>query len=116
AVVNETFARKFLKGQDALTGYIVGREVALPARQIVGVVSDLQQQPGLSQSGPIAQEPASYIPAAQFSAEGFQMAHTWFSPNWVVRATGRRGEIARGVERAIAGVDPALPVASFHSM
>src|SRR6266446_6490204 len=115
AMVNETFARKFLKGQDALNGYIVGGQVTRQ-RQIVGVVSDLQQQPGLTRSGPITQEPAMYIPAAQFSSEFFRMAHTWYSPNWVVRATGRRGEIARGIERAIAGVDPALPVASFHSM
>ena len=112
AMVNETFARKFLKGQDALSGYIGGQA----PRQIVGVVSDLQQQPGLTRSGPIAQEPAMYIPAAQFSSEYFRMAHTWYSPNWVVRATGRRSEIARGIERAIAGIDPALPLASFHSM
>jgi len=113
ALVNETFARKFLKGQDALTSYIVGGKVT---RQIVGVVSDLQQQPGLSRSGPIVQEPALYIPAIQFSSEFFRMAHTWYSPNWVVRATGRRREIARGIERAIAGVDSLLPVAGFHSM
>jgi predicted permease len=113
ALVNETFARKFLKGQDALTSYIVGGKAA---RQIVGVVSDLQQQPGLSRSGPIVQEPALYIPATQFSSDAFRMAHTWYSPNWVVRGTGRRQEIAGGIERAIAGVDPLLPVASFRSM
>jgi predicted permease len=113
AVVNETFARTFLKTQDALTGYIVSGKVT---RQIVGVVSDLQQQPGLSRSGPITQEPAMYIPAAQFSSENFRMAHTWYSPNWVVRAKGRREEIARGIENAISAVDPLLPVASFRSM
>ncbi len=113
ALVNETFARKFLKGQDALTSYIVGGKVM---RQIVGVVSDLQQQPGLSRSGPIVQEPALYIPATQFSSDAFRMAHTWYSPNWVVRATGRRQEIARGMERAISAADPLLPVASFRSM
>ncbi len=113
ALVNETFARKFLKGQDALTSYIVGGKVT---RQIVGVVSDLQQQPGLSRSGPIVQEPALYIPATQFSSDAFRMAHTWYSPNWVVRATGRRQEIARGMERAISAADPLLPVASFRSM
>ena len=34
----------------------------------------------------------------------------------VVRATGRRQEIARGMERAISAADPLLPVASFRSM
>jgi ABC-type lipoprotein release transport system permease subunit len=57
-----------------------------------------------------------YVPAAQYSSESFRAAHAWFSPNWVVRATGRRGEIARGIERAIGSVDPLLPVASVHTM
>jgi predicted permease len=113
AVINETFARKLVKNQNALAAYVVEGDATL---RIVGIVSDLQQQPGLSGSGPITQEPALYVPATQFSSEGFLMAHTWFSPNWVVRAVGRRGEIARGIERAIGTVDPLLPVASVRTM
>ena len=113
AVVNETFVRKFVTPGNVLNTFIVERE---GMRQIVGVVADLQQQPGLSRSGPIAQEPAMYVPAAQFSSEGFQMAHTWFSPNWVVRFSGPRSEIERGIENAINRVDPLLPVASVHTM
>ena len=113
AIVNETFVRKFLKDQDPFTSYIVGGGVT---RQIVGVVSDLQQQPGLSRSGPLTQEPAMYVPAAQFSSAGFQMAHTWYAPNWVVRSTGKRQEIARGIEQAISSTDPLLPVSRFRSM
>jgi predicted permease len=113
ALVNESLAHKFLKGQDPLTGFIIDGKTI---RQIVGVVGDLQQQPGLSRSGPIVTEPAIYIPAAQFSSGAFQLAHTWYSPNWVVRATGRREVIARAIERAISGVDPLLPVAQFRSM
>ena len=117
AVVNETFVRKFVNTGDILNTFIIDRMVARAGmRQIVGVVADLQQQPGLSRSGPITQEPAMYVPAAQFSSEGFQMAHTWFSPNWVVRFSGLRGEIARGIENAINRVDPLLPVASVHTM
>jgi hypothetical protein len=96
-----------------LSGFIIDGHTT---RQIVGIVGDLQQQPGLSRTGPIVTEPAMYIPAAQFSSGAFQMAHTWYSPNWVVHATGRREVIARGIERAIAGVDPLLPVAQFRSM
>lgn len=108
AVVNSTFARKFLKDGDPLAGVLDGKV------HIVGVVSDLQQQPGLSGIGPIAQEPAMYIPVTQFS--GFEMVHTWFSPNWVVRGAGNRAEIARSIEGAIARIDPQLPVATVHSM
>ncbi len=112
-VVSATFARKFLRGQDPLACAVIDGGSLL---QIVGVVGDLQQQPGLSRSGPIALEPAIYVPAAQFSSGGFRMAHTWYSPNWVVRATGRRTEIAHSIATAIAGVDPLLPVATVHSM
>ncbi|MEJ7607336.1 MAG: FtsX-like permease family protein [Bryobacteraceae bacterium] len=70
AIINETFARKFLSKEYGLTGHIREGNVT---REIVGVVSDLQQQPGLSRSGPIVQEPAMYVPANQFS--GFQMTH-----------------------------------------
>ena len=113
AVVNETFVRKFVSAGDVLNTFIVERE---GMRQIVGVVADLQQQPGLSRSGPIVQEPAMYVPAAQFSSAGFQMAHTWYAPNWVVRFSGPQGKIAHGVENAINQIDPLLPVASVHTM
>ncbi|HEU5022533.1 MAG TPA: ABC transporter permease, partial [Bryobacteraceae bacterium] len=110
AVVNSTFVRKFLKGQDPLAGVLNGKT------HIVGVVGDLQQQPGLAQTGPIVQEPEMYIPAAQFSSAGFQMAHTWYSPSWVVRARGGQAAIARSIESAISRVDPQLPIATVHSM
>lgn len=113
AVVNETFARKFFQ-----TGSAIGASVQdeNATRQIVGVVSDLQQQPGLSRSGPLAQEPALYVPAAQFSSAGFRMAHTWYAPSWIVRTTTGRERIARGIEQAIAARDSLLPIAQFRSM
>ena len=113
AVVSATFVNKYLKGRDPLTCALGSGPLTL---QIVGVVGDLQQQPGLMRSGPIALEPAMYVPATQFSSAGFRMAHTWYSPSWVVRATGGRAQIARTIEKAIAAVDPQLPVATVHSM
>ena len=91
AVVNETFARKFLENQDALAAYIVEGKVT---RHIIGIMSDLQQQPGLSGSGPITQEPAMYVPSTQFSSEGFRMAHVWFCQ------TGRTAQAAGAADRA----------------
>jgi len=113
ALVNETFVRKFLKEADPLDSYLVSRE---GSRHIVGVVSDVQQLPGLAVTGPIVREPAIYIPATQFSTANFLMAHTWFSPSWIVRASGPREQVAQAIEQAIARVDPLLPVASFRSM
>jgi predicted permease len=117
AVVNETFAQRFLNNNNAVSAYIAtGGGIGAVTRHIIGVVGDLQQRPGLSASGPIASEPTMYVPATQFTSDGFRIAHTWFSPNWVVRASGRRGELVRDIERAIDRVDPLLPVATVHSM
>lgn len=110
AIVNSAFVRRFLKAQDPLGSVLDGKV------HIVGVVGDLQQQPGLVQTGPIVQEPELYYPATQFGSAGFQMAHTWYSPSWVVRARGGQAAIARTVESAISRVDPQLPVATVHSM
>ncbi|HVW08168.1 MAG TPA: ABC transporter permease [Bryobacteraceae bacterium] len=110
AIVNSTFARKFLKGQDPLSALLDGKT------HIVGVVGDLQQQPGLNRTGPIVQEPAMYVPASQFSSAAFQMAHTWYSPSWIVRARGGQAAVARAVESAISQFDSQLPIATVHSM
>jgi predicted permease len=110
AIVNSTFVRKFLKGQDPLGG-VLDRKV-----HIIGVVGDLQQQPGLAKTGPIVREPEIYYPATQFSSAGFQMAHSWYSPSWVVRTTGGQAAIARTIESSISRIDPQLPVATVHSM
>ncbi|MFN3325928.1 MAG: ADOP family duplicated permease [Bryobacteraceae bacterium] len=113
AIINETFARKLLNGANPLSSFVIQGESQF---QVVGVVNDLQQRPGLTRSGPLMPEPAMYIPAAQISSSSFQIAHTWNSPAWVVRATGQRQEIIRRIESAIASYDPLLPVASIRSM
>jgi predicted permease len=110
AIVNATFVRKYLKGQDPLTGLLDGKT------HIIGVAGDLQQQPGINKTGPIVREPEMYVPAAQFSSGGFQMAHTWYSPSWVVRTTGNQAAIVRSIESTISRADPQLPVATVHSM
>jgi len=113
AIVNEDFVRQLLKGEDALHCSIVsGTEI----RRIVGVVANVQQQPGLTRSGPLKPEPALYIPAAQFSSQGFRMAHTWFAPNWIIRTRVSRASAGAAIERAIAGVDPMLPVNEVQTM
>ncbi|HVY91379.1 MAG TPA: FtsX-like permease family protein, partial [Bryobacteraceae bacterium] len=110
AVVNSMFVRKFLKGQDPLSTLLDGKT------HIVGVVGDLQQQPGLSRTGPIVQEPEMYVPATQFSSAAFQMAHTWYSPSWIVRVRGGQAAIPRAIEAAISRFDSHLPIATVHSM
>jgi ABC-type antimicrobial peptide transport system permease subunit len=45
-----------------------------------------------------------------------QLIHTWFSPKWVIRASGPTGSLAAQIERAVAGVDSQLPIASFQTI
>lgn len=107
AIVNEDFVRQLLKGGDPLeTSIVSGRET----RRIIGVMANVQQQPGLTRGGPLKPEPALYIPASQFSSEGFQMAHTWFAPSWIVRTRASQASAGTAIQRAIASVDPMLPV------
>jgi predicted permease len=113
ALVNETFVRMFLKDTDPLAGLIVESKTT---RRIVGVVSDLQQQPGLEVTGPITQEPAIYLPVSQFPAALFELVHTWYAPSWIVRASTSRQQLSQAISQSIARVDPLLPIAHFTSM
>src|ERR1035437_352064 len=109
-VVSESFAAKYFHGQEA-----VGRH--LSSGEIVGVVGDVQQHTGLDQShGPISVEPTLYSPASQTSDAAMQLIHTWFSPNWVIRASGPTGSLAAQMQRAVASVDSQLPIAGFQTI
>ncbi len=109
AVVSESFARKFFPGKDA-----IGR--ALGSQEIVGIVGDVQQHSGMGHYGPLSIEPTLYIAAAQTSDSMLQLVHTWFPPKWVVRAQGRQSALAAEMQRAVASVDPQLPVANFRAI
>ncbi len=113
AVVSESFAKKYFEAGDA-----VGRHVQIEGatRQIAGVVGDVEQHSGIGDFGPINLEPTVYVPAAQLSGGFFQVIHRWFSPRWVVRATGSPADLVVRIESAIRSVDPQLPVAEFHSI
>lgn len=107
AIVNEAFARRFLKDDDPL-GRHVGRN-----NEIVGVVGDVQQ---LGFSDPVAPIPNLYLPAWQIQDAYFQMVHTWFAPSWVVRASGPQSALAAAMRAGVSSVDPLLPFADFQTM
>jgi len=113
AIVNETFVRQFLKEDSPL-----GRHVNLggAVHEIVGVVTDVQQQSGLGGFGPVAPSPTVYVPAAQLSGMDFVAMHNYYSPHWLVRAAGPQTEIAQAMRAAVASVDRQLPFAEFRSM
>ena len=110
AIVNQTFARKFFHGTDA-----VGRYVDKNTR-IVGVVEDVAIVPGLESVAPLTGEEAMYIPAAQVDARSLSLVHVWFQPSWIVRTAGPVEALTAQMQRALAAADPNLSFSGFYRM
>jgi putative ABC transport system permease protein len=109
AVVNETMARTLWPGQSAL-GKRIGNAGGDPARPghwktIVGVVSDAHPAATLT--------PAETRFQVYYSL--YSLAQPMFPPMVVVRTTGPPEALAADLRRAIAEVDPTLPVYEVHS-
>jgi predicted permease len=110
AVVNQAFARKFYGG-----GNPVGRYVNKDTL-IVGEVADVSVSSGLYEGAPLRTEQAMYIPAAQVDDRNLALVHTWFQPDWIVRTAGPVEGLTAEMQRAMASVDPNLPISGFYSM
>jgi len=112
AIVNESFARKFMGKTD-----VVGRHIKSGSDTflIIGVVGDVTKKPGLV-SAPLSSEVTYYIPATQVDQKFLALVHTWFQPSWIVRTRGPVTSVAESMQKAMTGVDPSLPIASFHSL
>jgi predicted permease len=115
AIVNEEFVRRFYKDRDVLGLHI---RVVGADREIVGVVGNARATAsGLGGDGsPLIVPFVVYVPAAQTTDGFLKLVHTWFSPAWVVRASGPVGGIAEGIRRSIAAADPMLPLAKVQTM
>jgi predicted permease len=110
AIVNQTFARKFFHGDDAV-GHYLDKDM-----RIVGVVRDVEMAPGLDAAAPITGEETIYIPATQVQASLLTMVHVWFQPSWIVRTAGPVEGLTAQMQRALAGVDPNIPFSGFYRM
>ena len=112
AIVNESFARKFMGRADVVGRHIrSGKDTLL----IVGVVGDVTKKPGFI-SAPLSSEVTYYIPAAQVDQKALGLLHTWFQPSWIVRTQGPIAGLTASMQKAMAAVDPQLPIASFHRL
>ena len=112
-IVNEAFAREFFTNQEAVGSHL---DVSNSQREVVGVVGNLPFKASFNGYEPLDKTPVAYIPAEQATGEFFNLVHTWFSPAWFVRAAGREQGPIKGMQRAVAGVDPLLPFSGFSSM
>lgn len=110
AIVNRTFARKFLHGASP-----VGRHL-LENMVIIGVVEDVALAPGIELIAPLTNEATLYVPATQVPAQELAMVHVWFQPSWIVRTARPVEGLTAQMQRALASVDPDLPFSGFYSM
>jgi len=112
AIVNEAFARRFFDGQNPFAQqFSVGRGLNDPARQVIGVVSDVKQQ-GLDRPAP----PMVFVPIPQMPDRLMAMVRTFTSAHFAVRTTVEPLSLSAAVKREVATLDATLPLSQFHSM
>ncbi|MDA8016820.1 MAG: ADOP family duplicated permease [Thermoanaerobaculia bacterium] len=112
AVVNRDFVRTYLRDREVLGSTIRFEDVEY---RIVGVVADTQQRPGWGGAEPLGSRAAVYVPVSQVSGEFLAVVHRWFRPSWVLKTTAGPS-VAEQVGRALAAVDPELPLADVRTM
>jgi len=121
AIVNESFARRFLPNEDP-----VGKSIRMlpplellpkdafaqvesqtaPTRTIVGVIADMKDS---TLNAPA--EATVFAPYAQYKNEGFDSAMVF-----VVRTTGEPGTMAAAVRDVVHSLKPEQPVANIATM
>lgn len=115
AVVNHSFVHHYLKDDPNPVGMHV--RFGQQDWRIIGVTSDVPQKNTWGQGwGPLDAFPQVYIPAAQCPDNLFALANMWFSPVWMVRTRAEVPGLPDAVRRALAAVDPRLPLSSFRSV
>ena len=110
AVVNEEFARRFLKGTNPLGHHIrVFRDDG--SIEIVGVARDLRE--GRINGRPI---PLMYVPVDQANIAGIRASHTYFPMSWVVRTAAPTPEMIGALREAMHAIDARQPFSAFATM
>jgi predicted permease len=109
AVVNETFVKQYLAGQNPIGQVFVQgrREQPRPGErriEIVGVVKDAHYMSVRDEVPPIA-----YLPYAQSLNQLLRMT-------FAIRTTVPPLTIAGAVRKAVAGIDPTIPAAEMRTM
>lgn len=102
AVVNQSFARRFLEGGSALDRRIKIVFGAKEVRRIVGVVGDLRHF-GLEQEA----RPEMYVPFAQ---------NPWSFMNLAIRADGEAGVLTPKLRTQLAAMDRDQPLEKVRSL
>jgi predicted permease len=112
AMVSDGFARAHFGRDEDPVGHRL--RIGGIEREIVGLVGDVQVQPGWGNFGPLAAMPVVYLPSTQVPGPFLQLVHGWFSPTFLVRSSGDPAAAAAALRTALADVDPMLPFANVR--
>jgi predicted permease len=110
AIVNQTFVRKFFRGENPV-GLHLDKDTL-----IVGVVADVAMVPAIDPVAPLSDEQMMYVPAAQVRPRMLSLIHIWFQPSWIVRTSRSIEGLTGQMQRALATADPDLPFSGFYKM
>jgi predicted permease len=113
AIVNEALVRAHYKDTDPIGHNI---RISGTVREIVGVVGDIQVRPGWGSNGPLSAMPLVYVPVGQVSDGFVRLVHGWFMPTIAIRSSLSTVQVSDAIRRAVAAVDPLLPIASVRTM
>ena len=108
ALVNRTFARRFVADSDAV-GHMVILYNGAP-RLIVGVVGDVKSSVGAPAP------PHVYLPSAQTPAGLTRLFSGWFPTHVVLRTAVDPAALENAVVRTIHETDPTVPVGHVRTM
>ena len=110
AIVNQTFVRKFFRGENPI-GMHLNKDTV-----VVGVVAGVVMAPGIDPVAPLTDEQMMYVPAAQMGGNMLSLAHMWFQPSWIVRTSRPIDGLTAQMQHALATADPDLPFSGFYRM
>ena len=112
AIINEAFARRYFKDRDPVGQFISANSAA---REIVGVVGNVQQRGGFQNYGPIDALPGYYVTFSQFR-DGLRTIHGWFSTEWIIRQASDGAVMEPVVRRVMSEIDPQLAVSAIRGV
>jgi predicted permease len=115
AVINQAMARRYWPDGDALNSRLIVFPGLMPddepAREIVGIVSDIRDGMPLDQD----ERPTVYVPLAQLlDRESAAQAPAGLA--WIIRTRSEPAALARSIEREISRAGADTPVADVRSL
>jgi putative ABC transport system permease protein len=117
AIVNQTFARKYLGGENPIGQQIDFGGKPEPGKAsngittIVGLAPDMKQQSLGSDVPPIV-----YTPLEQTNDSGLRLAHGWFTPTWLIRSRDDGASAATTLQQTLRAIDPQQPLVTVRTM